>query len=246
MPEFLTAKQVIDLLKVDRTTLYRMIRENRIKGVKVGSQWRFPANEINMIMNGHISEDITSSEPPKEILPIHCIQPIQEVFSDIIGVTTLTTDSEGNPITEVSNSCRFCNMILSTDSGREACNNSWKNLRFANNGKPVFNTCHAGLKYSGANITIDGINSAKLITGQYYISNPPTDNINYIKKLASKYGLDSRELISASKEIKVLDEGTKGVMAKWLLKIARSFEMMANERKELLKKLKNIAEISNF
>jgi excisionase family DNA binding protein len=246
MPEFLTAKQVIDLLKVDRTTLYRMIRENRIKGVKVGSQWRFPANEINMIMNGNISEDITSSEPPKEILPIHCIQPIQEVFSDIIGVTALTTDSEGNPITEVSNSCRFCNMILSTDSGREACNNSWKNLRFANNGEPVFNTCHAGLKYSGANVTIDGINSAKLITGQYYISNPPADNINYIKKLASKYGLDSRELISASKEIKVLDEGTKGVMAKWLLKIARSFEMMANERKELLKKLKNIAEISNF
>jgi excisionase family DNA binding protein len=245
MPEFLTAKQVIELLKVDRTTLYRMIRENRIKGVKVGSQWRFPANEITAIMNGNLPEDI-ASEPPKEILPIHCIQPIQEVFSDIIGVAALTTDSDGNPITEISNACRFCNMILSTESGKEACRLSWKNLRFSNNGHPVFNTCHAGLKYSGANITVDGINSAKLITGQYHISPPLANNVKNIKKLASNFGLDTTELISASIEIKVLDEEKKGVMGKWLLKIAKSFEMMANERKELLNKLKNIAEISNF
>jgi excisionase family DNA binding protein len=246
MPEFLTAKQVIELLKVDRTTLYRMIRENRIRGVKVGSQWRFPANEITAIMNGNLPVDTIASEPPKEILPIHCIQPIQEVFSDIIGVAALTTDSEGYPITEISNTCKFCNMILSTESGKEACHKSWRNLRFSNNGHPVFNTCHAGLKYSGANIIADGIKSAKLITGQYHISNPPANNVNNIKKLAVKFGLDSRELISASKEIKVLDEEKKEVMGKWLLKIAKSFEMMANERKELLNKLKNIAEISNF
>jgi excisionase family DNA binding protein len=246
MPEFLTAKQVIELLKVDRTTLYRMIRENRIKGVKVGSQWRFPANEINVIMNGNLPEDILSSEPPKEILPIHCIQPIQEVFSDIIGVAALTTDSEGSPITEISNACNFCKMILSTESGKEACRTSWKNLRFSNNGHPVFNTCHAGLKYSGANIIVNGINTAKLITGQYHIANPPTNNVSNLKKLALKFGLESKELINASKEIKVLDEEKKGVMGKWLLKIAKSFEMMANERKELLNKLKNIAEISNF
>ena len=246
MTDFLTAKQVIELLNVDRTTLYRMIKENRIKGVKVGSHWRFPANEVNSIMNGRTSDISLSFESPKEVLPVHCIQPIQEVFSDIIGVTALTTDSEGNPITEISNSCSFCKMIMSTESGKDACRNSWKNLKFSNDGKPVFNTCHAGLKYSGASIKVENTEVAKLITGQYFVSKPKADFSKKIKSLATQFGLDSKELLIAANEVVILEERTKQVMAKWLLKIARSFERMAEERKALLNKLKNISEISNF
>jgi excisionase family DNA binding protein len=246
MSDFLTAKQVIELLNVDRTTLYRMIKENRIKGFKVGSNWRFPAGEVNAIMNGKTPESFSSNEAPKEVLPVHCIQPIQEVFSDIIGVAALTTDPDGNPITEISNSCNFCNMIMSSEAGREACQNSWKNLKFSNDGKPVFNTCHAGLKYSGASIKLENAEEAKLITGQYFIEKPKADYFTKVKSLAQKFGLDSKKLLSAAKEVKVLDERTKSVMAKWMLKIAKSFEQMAVERKELLNKLKNIAEISNL
>ena len=246
MSDFLTAKQVIGLLNVDRTTLYRMIKENRIKGFKVGSNWRFPAGEVDAIMNGKAPDPIPSVEPPKEILPVHCIQPIQEVFSDIIGVAALTTGPDGNPLTEISNSCNFCSMIMSTEKGREACKNSWKNLKFSNDGKPVFNTCHAGLKYSGATIKLENSEEAKLITGQYFVAKPSADYFTKVKSLAKHFGLDSKELINAAKEVVVIDERTKTVMAKWLLKIAKSFEQMAIERKELLNKLKNIAEISNF
>jgi len=246
MSDFLTAKQVIELLRIDRTTLYRMIKENRIKGVKVGSHWRFLSSDVKAIMNGKLPDLSPAIEPPKEVLPVHCIQPIQEVFSDIIGVAALTTDSEGIPITKISNSCRFCNMIMSTESGKAACRNSWKNLKFSNDGKPVFNTCHAGLKYSGASIKLDNTEEAKLITGQYFVSKPKADFNNMIKSLAQNFGLNAKELLTAAKEVKVLDERTKSVMAGWLLKIAGSFEQMAIEKKELLNKLKNIAEISNF
>jgi excisionase family DNA binding protein len=246
MSDFLTARQVIDLLNVDRTTLYRMIKESRIKGVKVGSHWRFLASEVNAIMHGKSSDTVSNLDLPKEVLPIHCIQPIQEVFSDIMGVAALTSDTEGNPLTDISNPCRFCQMIMSTDSGKEACTNSWKNLKFSNDGKPVFNTCHAGLKYSGASIKLENDEVAKLITGQYLISAHKTDFYKKIKSLALRFGLNNSELLNASREVTVLDERTKNVMAKWLLKIARSFERIAEERKELLNKLKNIAEISNF
>ena len=246
MTDFLTAKQVIELLNVDRTTLYRMIKENRIKGVKVGSHWRFLSSDVNAIMNGKLPDLLPSLELPKEILPVHCIQPIQEVFSDIIGVAALTTDSEGMPITEISNSCGFCNMIMSTESGKAACRNSWKNLKFSNDGKPVFNTCHAGLKYSGAYIKVENNEVAKLITGQYFISKPKADFNKNIKSLAQNFGLDNKKLLTAANEVIIIEERTKNVMSKWLLKIAGSFERMAVERKELLNKLKNIAEISNF
>src|SRR5664279_3305453 len=111
MSDYLTAKQVIELLRIDRTTLYRMIKENRIKGVKVGSQWRFFSGDVDAIMNGKSNDSSPAIDPPKEVLPVNCIQPIQEVFSDIIGVAALTTDSDGVPITEISNSCNFCNTV---------------------------------------------------------------------------------------------------------------------------------------
>ena len=38
MPNLLTAKEVQELLSVDRTTIYRMLKDGRLKGVKVGNQ----------------------------------------------------------------------------------------------------------------------------------------------------------------------------------------------------------------
>jgi ligand-binding sensor protein len=223
-----------------------MLKEDRIKGVKVGSQWRFSLEEINALMEGKSIEPLPQPEPAIETLPINCIQPIQEVFSDIMNVASLTTDNDGNPLTEISNGCSFCSIIISSEKGKQACLNSWKQLKFSNNGKPVFNTCHAGLNYSGANINIEGVEAAKLITGQYYVSKPKGNQDAKIKSLAEKYELDFKELLKASKGIKVIEDRTKSVMGKWLLKIASSFEHMAEERKELLKKLKSIADISNF
>ena len=45
--KLLTAKQVQDLLHVDRTTIYRMLKDGRLNGVKVGKHWRFSAQEVN-------------------------------------------------------------------------------------------------------------------------------------------------------------------------------------------------------
>ncbi|MGB9754636.1 helix-turn-helix domain-containing protein [Roseiflexus castenholzii] len=41
MNDLLTTREVQDLLKLDRTTVYRMLKEGRLTGVKVGQQWRF-------------------------------------------------------------------------------------------------------------------------------------------------------------------------------------------------------------
>ena len=41
MDVLLTTREVLDMLKVDRITIYRMLQDGRIKGVKIGQQWRF-------------------------------------------------------------------------------------------------------------------------------------------------------------------------------------------------------------
>ena len=46
MADLLTTNQVQTLLKVDRTTIYRMVEQGRLPAIRVGKQWRFSRPEI--------------------------------------------------------------------------------------------------------------------------------------------------------------------------------------------------------
>ena len=48
----LTAKQVQELLHVDRTTIYRMLKDGRLTGIKVGQHWRFSEQEVDDLVSG--------------------------------------------------------------------------------------------------------------------------------------------------------------------------------------------------
>ena len=40
MNDLLTTRQIEEILKVDRITIYRMLGDGRLRGFKVGGQWR--------------------------------------------------------------------------------------------------------------------------------------------------------------------------------------------------------------
>jgi excisionase family DNA binding protein len=40
-PEVLTVKEVCDLLRIHRSTIYRLVRQGRIPSFKIGKDWRF-------------------------------------------------------------------------------------------------------------------------------------------------------------------------------------------------------------
>jgi excisionase family DNA binding protein len=46
----LTAQQVQDLLDVDASTVYRMAGDGRLPAVRIGRQWRFPAEAIEQLL----------------------------------------------------------------------------------------------------------------------------------------------------------------------------------------------------
>ena len=46
MTNFLTSQEMQDLINVDRSTVYRMAEDGRLPAVKVGRQWRFPADRV--------------------------------------------------------------------------------------------------------------------------------------------------------------------------------------------------------
>jgi excisionase family DNA binding protein len=45
-PEVLTVKEVCDLLRIHRSTIYRLVRQGRIPSFKIGKDWRFRTDLI--------------------------------------------------------------------------------------------------------------------------------------------------------------------------------------------------------
>jgi len=247
METFLTAKQVEELLNVDRTTIYRMQKDGRLSGTKIGKQWRFALKEVEDLLSGTIQSNSNTPTLSPEELPLHCIQPIQDVFAEIAQVGSVTTDKTGNPLTKISNSCDFCKLILGSDEGRQACINSWKQLFNQQENNPEFTTCHAGLKYARARIEVGGKLLAILISGQFHLNQPePIEEENRLRTLAKKYKIDLDLLTQSAKQITVLEEDKIPQISGWLERVARTFEQISSERVSLTNRLRKISDMSKL
>jgi len=251
MDELLTAKQVQDLLKVDRTTVYRMLNDGRLIGVRIGQQWRFSRQEIETFLSGLHPQEPTPEKRgrshPAQVLPIHCVQIIQDVFAEIAGVGAITTATDGEPLTRISNSCRFCDLILASKTGRQACIACWRRLAEQVERPPKFVDCHAGLQYARGRIEVDGRLVAVLIAGQLRIDSPSSsEEAKRIQRLADRHELDPEKLFEAAREIPVLDKFKRVQIGSWLERVSQVLAEVGRERAELIRRLQQIADISHF
>jgi len=246
MENLLSTKQLQDFLKVDRTTIYRMLKDGRLLGIRVGNQWRFSRETIDALMSGIEPIGQSPESQLKTPLPLNCIQPIQDVFADIAQVGSLTTAPDGVPLTQMSNTCRFCSAILQSASGRSACISSWRKLAAQSETRPQFVECHAGLMYARARIEIDGKLEAMVIAGQFYQVRPTEEQQNdRIQKLAVLHQLDTESLRKSAKDVPVIDDRMQSLIGSWLQKIAHTFEHFGQERLELMGRLRKIAAMTD-
>jgi excisionase family DNA binding protein len=119
MSEMLTAKDMQALLHVDRSTIYRMAESGRLPAIKVGRQWRFPADqvdswfqmgitapsptaEVSSVSNGGTVTDLSGpADELAALLPLECVELIQNSFAELLGVMLVVTDMDGHPITRI-------------------------------------------------------------------------------------------------------------------------------------------------
>ena len=247
MDELLTARQVQELLKVDRTTIYRMLDDGRLTGIKVGQQWRFHRSAIESLMQGKPVANAQTFPLVVDVLPIHCLQPIQDVFAEVMGIGAITTALDGEPLTEISNPCRFCQLILASETGRAACIASWRKLAQESTVQPHFVKCHAGLQYARARIEADGALAATLVAGQFYADAPNArEETKRVSALAETHSIDENQLRAAAQAVPRLDEHKRSEIGHWLERVAHTFEQIGGERANLLARLKQIAAMSTF
>jgi excisionase family DNA binding protein len=247
MGELLTTKQLQDLLKVDRITVYRMLNDGRLKGVKIGNQWRFPQSEIDRL-TGEESEiaEPTSSSDALSDFPTDCVQNVQEIFAGIIGIGAITVTMRGEALTEPTFSNPFCKLMLSSPSGRAACQASWRKIALRSTGEPPFQTCHAGLHYQRSMINLDDQPTAWLVAGQFYLNPPDREQEKErIEKLADKHNIPLSQLTEAASKIPVLKKYQQDQVQEWTPKVAATVHSILCERADLMNRLQRIAELSS-
>jgi excisionase family DNA binding protein len=245
MDDFLTTHEVLDILKVDRITVYRMLQDGRIKGQKIGQQWRFPRKEIERLTGGALP----APEPGQPAtdpngFPTHCVQTIQELFSEVGQVSALVIDTEGTPLTEISHPCRFCQVMLQSLSGQAACRASWQEFARASNTGSRYFSCHAGIQYVSAPIADHEKTFGYFLAGEFYWQAPNLhEQTERSHRLAATLDLAGETLAQASNTIPVIGTDQHAQVESWPAAAARAVQTILQERLGFLERFQQIANL---
>ncbi len=247
MTDLLTARQVQEILKVDRITIYRMLQDGRLKGVKIGQQWRFPQQEIDRLL-GFAAPPVENplAENPST-LPVHCIQAVQDLFSEVARISSVLIDMEGNLITRVSRPSHYYSLLTATAAGQNLNSTSFQEMAAnARQGLHRF-TCQFGLDYLGTPILDKGIQIGVFLIGQFHWQRPdPSQRESRIENLAAACQLSILELRTAADEIQIIPPEQHAVIEKWPTSAALAVQSILQERVSFIHRLQQIASLTNI
>jgi excisionase family DNA binding protein len=251
MTEMFTAKEMQDLLHVDRSTIYRMAEAGQLPAVKVGKQWRFPSGQVEHWLNLQTATPTPSLAAHAEsftgdfaaMLPLDCVQLIQDAFAEALGVMLVVTDLDGQPITQVSNPLPLYRLLSETEKGHEICHETWQELGRVPALEPRFMPGFAGLLCARALVRIGNeLKAMVILFGLAPQDWPPSSQA--AQKLAQSLDASSAALQEAFTSVFRLSAEER---AKALITIQRIADILAhigNERQLLLDRLSSIAKLS--
>ncbi len=247
MDDLLTTRQVQTLLKIDRITIYRMLQDGRLKGVKIGSQWRFTRQEVERLLNGEAPVEETAVIPSGNF-PTHCVQTIQNLFSAVSQVSALCIDPQGEPLTRPTGFCGLCQLMQQSASGREACRASWQETARQNFSGEKFFTCHSGIQYIAAPFKDEeGKTAGFFLAGQFYWRPPePSEQKERLQRLAQEHHLSFAELQGAERTVPVIEPAQQARVEQWPLTAALAVESILQERTRFMQRLQQIANLTQI
>jgi len=127
----LTTRDVQRLIKVDRSTIYRMAESGRIPAVKVGRQWRFPASRLrDWLHNG--GGTLPGSRPAAGELPAlagsGAVQAVADLLAESTGTMVVVTDLAGMLLAEVARPCGLFRALHAYPGVMEHCVRGWEQM----------------------------------------------------------------------------------------------------------------------
>ena len=257
--EMLTAKEIEEMLQVDRSTVYRMAEAGRLPAIKVGKQWRFPADEMSNWFEMRMAPPLpparsairatpvadSQSPPLAGLLPLACVQLIQNSFADLLGVMMVITDMEGAPITEVSNPCGLFASVSEQPDAVRKCVDSWHDLATDIDLTAQFKLSHLGLLCARSMIRVGAELKGMLIVGGIAPDAWPPSAAE-LEKIAARFDVPPTLLMERRDDVYWLDDGRKEQVLNFLPRIANIIAHIVDERKALVNRLEAIASLTQL
>jgi len=255
MTEMLTAKDMQSLLQVDRSTIYRMAEAGRLPAIKVGKQWRFPAEQVNDWLHlGGTASGVTAGPAAQvksdddelaELLPLECVQLIQDSFSELLGVMLVVTDITGKPITRPSNPCGLFQAISQVPHALQRCIQSWHELAVMIDLEPRFSESHLKLHCTRALIRDGSELKGMVVAGCVAPSEwPPSDE--EIAVMAAEFGVEAELLQARVDDVYFLSHDQRETVLNHIQQIANIVSHIVCERKTLIGRLEAIADLTSL
>ena len=248
----LTTKDLQQLLHVDRSTIYRMAEAGQLPAMKVGRQWRFPADRINRWLedrNRRPEPDRPSLQladngsPLNGLLPTDYITSIGDLFGEMLGVMVVVTDMNGEPLAPPSHQCRLFTLINEQPGGVQQCVTGWRELAHDLEMAPRFAPSHLGLLCARSYLRVGAeLRGIILVGGIAPEDWPPTED--ELERIASEFGVDADLVRGHIKDVYYLDDAGRERVLTLLPRLARFLSEVTNERKQLLSKLDAIAALA--
>ena len=170
-----------------------------------------------------------------DLISVEDLQRIQDTFSEMTGMSSITTDVYGTPITQKDNMMEFCyKYTRETPLGCErceACDRYGMQLAFQMK-KSIAYECHAGLVDFAAPIKVNDKLIGCILGGQVLIEPYKEEKV---RETAKELGIDPEKYIESVKKIKVKDKEEIEKAANCLSTIANILSDIAYSRYKVIK-----------
>jgi excisionase family DNA binding protein len=255
MSTFLTTREVQDLINVDRSTVYRMAEDGRLPGVKIGRQWRFPADRIaaQFGTGGPPAVELTPPPAPsapmsstadlRQLLVPDAAQSVADLLGDLFDVMAVVTDMDGRPLTAVANPCGFYAAIADRPNAAEACLEQWRRLAQEPDMAPRFTPSHLGFLCARSFIRVGSQLVGMVIVGGVTAADGPP-SIDDLQRVADELGISVDTLAAVADQTWHLDEQQQDWVLGMLPRVADLISQLASARSQLLHKLDAIATLA--
>jgi len=244
MSDLYTVRDVQQILKVDRLTVYRMLKDGRLQGIKIGHQWRFRKDSVDNMLNQSQSTAKTSDVQP---LPLHCLQTIHNLVSEITGLDTIMLDPQGNLLTKPNIQSDFCRSIIVTPKGYEACMENWTRFAQDSISGEKHHICHTGLHYTSITISDQDEPVAVLLCGGFLDQQPALEELlEKHKNLSERWNISLAELQQNYLKLPVMAAGERNRMIRWITSARHAVESVLSERSRFIGRMNEIANLTKI
>ncbi len=247
MSDLYTTNEVQQLLKVDRVTVYRMLNDGRLAGVKIGHQWRFKKDEVDKLLNNN-----GASAAPPELgdathLPLSCYATIQNLVSDLSSLDTIITDLDGYTLTEPDIRSALNLEIIGKPGGLESNKFHW--MAFAQqslHGRQYF-TAPTGVCYTSIMIQDGGAPAAVFLCGGYLDQQVPVETrLMRQRDISQTWNIPLDVVQDLYNALPIYGQAEKDRLDRWMKSILNAITSAQSERSHFIGRMNQIAHLTRI